>query len=94
VRDRTPILAASSLKTPNVPLFNETKEEEENKKKTDDAYINRDVSNKTNKKYLVFRPYIDPMSIKPYVPPDRGYYFKMNHSNVSIIRNTLNDNGF
>lgn len=43
----------------------------------DDSYINKIVDKKIEKKYLVFRPYIDPMNMKPFLPPDRGYYYKM-----------------
>jgi hypothetical protein len=45
-------------------------------------------------KYLVFRPYIDPMSRQPYKPPDRGYYFVLYKCDIRIIRYTLEDNGF
>lgn len=34
------------------------------------------------------------MNIRPYQPPDKGYYFKMNHTEVKIVRYTLEDNGF
>jgi hypothetical protein len=46
------------------------------------------------KKYLIFRPYIDPMSIRPYKPADKGYYFKFYNSAVQLIRYTMEDNGF
>ena len=53
------------------------------------------VNNIVQKKYLVFRPYIDPMNIKPHKPADKGYYFKFyNGVNVPLIRYTLEDNGF
>ena len=53
------------------------------------------INNISNKKYLIFRPYIDPMSIRPYKPQDKGYYFKFyNGVNVPLIRYTLEDNGF
>lgn len=46
-------------------------------------------------RYLVFRPYIDPISIRPYKPADKGYYFKnYNGISVTLIRYTLEDNGF
>jgi hypothetical protein len=48
-------------------------------------FINKEVSEKSSKKYLIFRPYIDPMELKPYQPPDRGYYFKFNNTNVKIV---------
>lgn len=59
----------------------------------DDSYINKDVTKGIEKKYLVFRPYIDPLTVKPYKPSDRGYYFKL-ISDIKIIRYTLEDNGF
>ena len=49
------------------------------------AYINKEVSEKSSKKYLIFRPYIDPMDLRPYQPPDKGYYFKFNNTNVKIV---------
>ena len=53
------------------------------------------VQSSAYKKYLAFRPYIDPMSIRPYKPQDRGYYFKFNNeTQVPLIRYTLEDNGF
>jgi hypothetical protein len=43
----------------------------------------------------VFRPYIDPISIRPYKPADKGYYFKFyNGHNVALVRYTFEDNGF
>lgn len=45
-------------------------------------------------KYLIFRPYIDPMSIRPYKPPDRGYFYRFYNSAVPLVRYTLEDNGF
>ena len=53
------------------------------------------VNNILQKKYLIFRPYIDPMSIRPYKPADKGYFFKFyNGSGVQLIRYTMEDNGF
>jgi hypothetical protein len=52
------------------------------------------VISKLKKKFLVFRPYEDPISIRPFQPPDRGYYFKLHKCDVKIIRYTLEDNGF
>lgn len=49
---------------------------------------------KLKKKYLVFRPYEDPITLRPFQPPDRGYYFKLHKCDVKIIRYTLEDNGF
>jgi tubulin polyglutamylase TTLL5 len=44
---------------------------------------------------MLFRPYIDPMSIRPYKPADKGLYFKnYNGIDVKLIRYTLEDNGF
>ena len=35
------------------------------------------------------------MTIRPYKPPDKGYYFKFyNGGVVSLVRFTLEDNGF
>jgi hypothetical protein len=53
------------------------------------------VLNRQFKKYVCFRPYIDPISIRPYKPQDKGYYFKMyNGVEVRLIRYLLEDNGF
>ena len=60
----------------------------------DDSYINKEVSKHIEKKYLVFRPYIDPLTVKPYIPSDRGYYFKILNWDIKIVRYTLEDNGF
>lgn len=53
-----------------------------------------EVNNKIRKKYLVFRPYEDPIQIRPYLPPDRGYFFDLRNCDIKIIRYTLEDNGF
>lgn len=46
-------------------------------------------------KYLIFRPFIDPMTLRPHKPPDKGYYFKFyNNIDVRLIRFLLEDNGF
>ena len=43
----------------------------------------------------MMRPYIDPISVRPYKPQDRGYYFKFyNGIPVTLVRYTLEDNGF
>ena len=55
---------------------------------------NIEINNKLRKKYLIFRVYEDPIQIKPYLPPDRGYYFDLRNCNISIIKYTLMDNGF
>ena len=52
------------------------------------------LNNRIRRKYLVFRVYEDPIQIKPYQPPDRGYYFDMVKCDIKIIRYTLEDNGF
>lgn len=46
------------------------------------------------KKFLIFRPYIDPMTIRPFILMDTQYFFKMQNSDVKLIRYTLEDNGF
>ena len=53
-----------------------------------------EVNHKIRKKYLIFRVYEDPIQIRPYQPPDRGYYFDMRNCDIKIIRYTLEDNGF
>ena len=45
-------------------------------------------------RYLKFRPYVDPITIRPYKPPDRGYSYKIYKGDVALIRYTLEDNGF
>ena len=53
------------------------------------------VDNIINKKYLIFRPYIDPMTMRPYKAADKGYFFKFYKGDgISLIRYTLEDNGF
>ena len=53
------------------------------------------INNISNKKHLIFRPYIDPISIRPYKPQDKGYFFKFyNGIVVPLIRYTFEDNGF
>jgi len=49
---------------------------------------------KVKRNFLVFRPYDDPMTIRPYPPADRGYYFYLHNNDIKIIRYTLEDNGF
>lgn len=47
------------------------------------------------KKTMMFRPYIDPLTIRPYKPPDKKLYFKFyNGVDIKLIRYTLEDNGF
>jgi hypothetical protein len=38
--------------------------------------------------------YEDPIQIRPYPAPDRGYYFDLRNCDIKIIRYTLEDNGF
>ena len=38
--------------------------------------------------------YEDPIQIRPYQPPDRGYYFDLRNCDIKIVRYTLEDNGF
>eukprot|EP00826_Nyctotherus_ovalis_P002692 TRINITY_DN10543_c0_g2_i4.p1 TRINITY_DN10543_c0_g2~~TRINITY_DN10543_c0_g2_i4.p1 ORF type:complete len:342 (+),score=51.84 TRINITY_DN10543_c0_g2_i4:434-1459(+) len=45
-------------------------------------------------RHLKFRPYVDPISVRPSRPADRGYYYKMFKNSVALIRFTLEDNGF
>lgn len=51
-------------------------------------------NNKT--KYLIFRPFSDPMDQRPSKPTDKGYFFKFFNPNtdIKLIRYTLEDNGF
>jgi tubulin polyglutamylase TTLL5 len=46
------------------------------------------------RKYLIFRPYVDPMTTPPTTPPNRGYYYVMYNSEVKLIQYILEDNGF
>ena len=44
---------------------------------------------------MLFRPYIDPMTIRPYKPQDKGLYYKFyNNIDVRLLRYTMEDNGF
>ena len=53
-----------------------------------------ELGRKIKKNFLVFRPYEDPISIRPYLPKDNGYYFYLHNCDIKIIRYTLEDNGF
>ena len=53
-----------------------------------------EVGAQLRKRYLVFRVYEDPIQLRPYPPPDRGYYFDLRNCDIKIIRYTLEDNGF
>lgn len=87
------------IKSYTVPVFvSELKEEV--KSKLDAAFEKASaqppaLSLAEGQRILIFRPYIDPMSIRPYKPHNKGYYFKnYNGMSVSLIRYTLEDNGF
>ena len=54
----------------------------------------REISKKLRRNFLVFRAYEDPITIRPYQPKDNGYYFLLHNCNITIIRFTLEDNGF
>ena len=41
------------------------------------------------RKFLVFRPYEDPMSIRPYQAPDRGYYFYLHKNDIKRAKRKL-----
>ena len=43
------------------------------------------VDNIMSKKYLIFRPYIDPMTLRPHKSADKGYYFKLVISRLGDI---------
>jgi hypothetical protein len=49
---------------------------------------------KVSKKYVKFRPFIDPMNMRPYKPSDKGYFFRFNKGENKLIRFTMEDNGF
>ena len=53
-----------------------------------------ELSRKIKRNFLVFRPYEDPITIRPYMPLDRGYYFYLHNCDIKIVRYTLEDNGF
>jgi len=61
---------------------------------TKEIGINREVSDKIMKKYLIFRPYIEPLNFKPYAPSDKGYYYKFYNTKIKIVEYTFEDNGF
>jgi hypothetical protein len=65
-----------------------------NSEETKQIEVNREVADRINKKYLIFRPYVDPMSCKPFLPSDKGYYFKFHNTRLKIVVYTLMDNGF
>jgi hypothetical protein len=44
---------------------------------------------------MCFRPFIDPISIRPYKAQNKGYFYKCNtNADVKLIRYFLEDNGF
>ena len=45
-------------------------------------------------KYLLFKPFLEPMNQPPASPPDRGYYFRLMNSDTRLIKYLLEDNGF
>ena len=45
-------------------------------------------------KYLIFKPFLEPMNQPPATPPDRGYYFRLMNSDTRLIKYLLEDNGF
>jgi hypothetical protein len=98
-QDEEPVLEkreiTKEIETNEEPKLPEPLKNDEKQGKTaiDDSYINKDTIRGIEKKYLVFRPYIDPLTVKPYKPSDRGYYFKIT-IDTKIIRYTLEDNGF
>ena len=53
-----------------------------------------ELGRKIKKNFLVFRPYEDPMTIRPYLPKDNGYFFYLHNCDIKIIRYTMEDNGF
>jgi len=53
-----------------------------------------ELGRKIKRNFLVFRAYEDPITIRPYMPQDRGYYFYLHNCDIKIIRYTLEDNGF
>lgn len=61
---------------------------------TKEIGINREVTDKIQKKFLIFRPYIEPLTFKPFAPSDRGYYYKFFNTKIKIVEYTFEDNGF
>lgn len=53
-----------------------------------------ELGRKIKRNFLVFRPYEDPMTIRPYLPKDNGYFFYLHNCDIKIIRYTMEDNGF
>ena len=100
------MMSIGSQKRLNITKVENVQEEEQkgsqesSLSKIDQAYDKRQmhapaVACKFSKKYMLFRPYIDPMSIRPYKPQDKKLYFKFyNGIDVRLIRYTFEDNGF
>jgi len=64
------------------------------KKVNDKTTMKKLAQNNNQIRYLKFRPYVDPIDMRPYKPPDRGYYYKVSKGDIPLIRFTLEDNGF
>lgn len=45
-------------------------------------------------KFLLFKPFLEPMNQPPAAPPDRGYYFRLLNCDTRLIKYLLEDNGF
>ena len=45
-------------------------------------------------RYLKFQPMLMDINERPKTPPDHGYYFKFNISDVKLIKYLLEENGF
>ena len=45
-------------------------------------------------KFLIFKPFVEPMNPPPQAPPDRGYYFRLLNCDTKLIKYLLEDNGF
>lgn len=73
-----------------------------NKLKRVSTYDKNNLKNKTlstfnnqyNIRYLNFIPIVDELSFKIQTPIDRGYYYKIVSYEFSLIKNTLESNGF
>jgi tubulin polyglutamylase TTLL5 len=45
-------------------------------------------------KFLIFKPFVEPMNQPPATPADRGYYFRLMNSDTRLVKYLLEDNGF
>lgn len=52
------------------------------------------IGNENTMRYLKFRPVVDSVVSKLKTPLDLGYYYKITCTESSLIKNTLDDNGF